>query len=301
MKLRKNLRTLFAAYNAASPADKPNTELMRLKAAILALKNEATHPSLLIGRPDVVADIANDIAGGMLGTGSTLASRYDDFVWAHHQVMMLGPNDASGPNFAHRGPAFGPWHRELLKLFEAELRTPPVTPICAPVLELDQGPKRGRPRFPVHHRIPGRRRRRQPHDKVTTGDFALAAGWTLNCDEEGCGYLRRHFGGDGPGLPTAGSVRDGLSVTPYDSVRWNINSPVRHQLPQCARGLGRNAGIHNAVHRWVDGSMQPGTSPNDPVFFLHHCNVDRLWSVWEQKNPAAAPYLPDNTTAAASG
>ena len=47
--------------------------------------------------------------------------------------------------------------------------------------------------------------------------------------------------------------------------------------------------------------MQPGTSPNDPVFFFHHCNIDRLWSVWEQKNPALAPYLPDNTTAAANG
>ena len=26
-----------------------------------------------------------------------------------------------GPNFAHHGPAFGPWHRQLLKLYEAEL------------------------------------------------------------------------------------------------------------------------------------------------------------------------------------
>ena len=116
MKCRKNLRTLFAEYNAASPADKPNTALMKLKNAILALKNPATHPSQLIGRADVAADIASDIATGDLGPGSTLASRYDDFVWAHHQVMMLGPNDPNGPNYAHRGPAFGPWHRELLKL-----------------------------------------------------------------------------------------------------------------------------------------------------------------------------------------
>ena len=35
--------------------------------------------------------------------------------------------------------------------------------------------------------------------------------------------------------------------------------------------------MHNLVHRWVGGSMGPGTSPNDPVFFLHHCNVDRIW------------------------
>ena len=124
MKCRKNLRVLFAEYNAASAADKPNTALMKLKNAILALKNPALHPSLLISRPDVVADIANDVAAvpPMLGPGSTLVSRYDDFVWAHHQVMMQGPNDPFGPNVAHRGPAFGPWHRELLKLYEQELQ-----------------------------------------------------------------------------------------------------------------------------------------------------------------------------------
>lgn len=33
--------------------------------------------------------------------------------------------------------------------------------------------------------------------------------------------------------------------------------------------------------------MLPGTSPNDPVFFLHHCNVDRLWWQWQQNHPDA--------------
>ena len=38
--------------------------------------------------------------------------------------------------------------------------------------------------------------------------------------------------------------------------------------------------------------MGPATSPNDPVFYLNHANVDRIWSGWQQKhgNP---PYLPD--------
>jgi hypothetical protein len=44
-------------------------------------------------------------------------------------------------------------------------------------------------------------------------------------------------------------------------------------------------GIHNIVHRWVSGSMQPGTSPNDPVFFMHHCNIDRLWALWQFRHP----------------
>ena len=26
--------------------------------------------------------------------------------------------------------------------------------------------------------------------------------------------------------------------------------------------------------------MAPATSPNDPVFYLNHCNVDRIWEAW---------------------
>jgi hypothetical protein len=302
MKLRKNLRALFAEYNAASAADKPGTALMKLKAAILALKDEATHPSLLITRADVVADIANDISMGMLGPGSTLKSRYDDFVWAHHQVMMLGPNGSSGPNFAHRGPAFGPWHRQLLKLFEEELRGAIGHPdLCLPYWDWTKDQSAADPGFPFTIEFLGGDGAGNPHDQVTTGAFSLAAGWKLNCDEEGFGYLRRHFGGDGPGLPTPQSVMDCLAVTPYDSSPWNWSSSALTSLRNVLEGWVGPRGIHNAVHRWVDGSMQPGTSPNDPVFFLHHCNIDRLWSIWEQKNPAQAPYLPDNSTAAANG
>ena len=39
--------------------------------------------------------------------------------------------------------------------------------------------------------------------------------------------------------------------------------------------------IHGSVHGWVGGSMSsPYTSPADPVFWLHHANLDRLWWVW---------------------
>ena len=29
--------------------------------------------------------------------------------------------------------------------------------------------------------------------------------------------------------------------------------------------------------------MLPGTSPNDPVFFLHHCFVDKIWADWQTR------------------
>jgi tyrosinase len=46
-------------------------------------------------------------------------------------------------------------------------------------------------------------------------------------------------------------------------------------------------GIHGSVHIWVGGTMSDASvSPADPVFWLHHANLDRLWWAWY--NNAAA-------------
>lgn len=45
---------------------------------------------------------------------------------------------------------------------------------------------------------------------------------------------------------------------------------------------------HNGVHGWVGGTMALiTTAPADPVFWLHHAQIDRLWSIW-QAEPANA-------------
>jgi tyrosinase len=51
--------------------------------------------------------------------------------------------------------------------------------------------------------------------------------------------------------------------------------------------------MHNLVHMWVGGSMTSMTSPNDPVFWLHHCFMDRLWTDWQMMHQDQAKYLPD--------
>jgi tyrosinase len=43
-------------------------------------------------------------------------------------------------------------------------------------------------------------------------------------------------------------------------------------------------GPHGAIHASVGGDMAPATSPNDPVFFLHHTQIDRLWAQWQDDN-----------------
>ncbi|KAI9868865.1 MAG: hypothetical protein M1813_004716 [Trichoglossum hirsutum] len=47
--------------------------------------------------------------------------------------------------------------------------------------------------------------------------------------------------------------------------------------------------IHNNVHNWIGGdSGQMNDVPvaaYDPIFFLHHCNIDRLYAIWQSLNP----------------
>jgi len=60
---------------------------------------------------------------------------------------------------------------------------------------------------------------------------------------------------------------------------------------------------HNTVHRCVgshdcnfvqaEGFMTDMLSPVDPIFFLHHANIDRLWDVWTRKQMLLGqPILP---------
>ncbi|HEU0054345.1 MAG TPA: tyrosinase family protein [Longimicrobium sp.] len=37
---------------------------------------------------------------------------------------------------------------------------------------------------------------------------------------------------------------------------------------------------HDQTHVWVNGNMVTMMSPLDPIFWLHHCNIDRLWAQW---------------------
>lgn len=51
---------------------------------------------------------------------------------------------------------------------------------------------------------------------------------------------------------------------------------------------------HNPVHGRVGGWMGTFQSPIDPLFWIHHCNIDRLWAVWlgleGRKNPTATAW-----------
>lgn len=39
--------------------------------------------------------------------------------------------------------------------------------------------------------------------------------------------------------------------------------------------------IHNLIHNWVGGTMGDlTTAAADPIFWMHHANIDRLWREW---------------------
>ena len=50
---------------------------------------------------------------------------------------------------------------------------------------------------------------------------------------------------------------------------------------------------HDQTHIAVGGLMSQYLSPTDPIFWMHHSNIDRLWDVWTRKQQAAGgPILP---------
>jgi len=45
---------------------------------------------------------------------------------------------------------------------------------------------------------------------------------------------------------------------------------------------------HNQIHVWVSGFMVTFRSSFDPLFWCHHCNIDRQGWEWQQKNGDAS-------------
>lgn len=86
--------------------------------------------------------------------------------------------------------------------------------------------------------------------------------------------LSRGFAADDPAGRRAGAavgpsaVREVLSLPDYESF--------------AAALLAR---LSDPVEDWVGGDFAQYTAPNDPLYFLHLANLDRLWWVWQHVDP----------------
>lgn len=124
-------------------------------------------------------------------------------------------------------------------------------------------------------------------------------------------------------LPTKEDVAEVLSRPRYDAAPYDDTSDPAVSFRNALEGFPRNSpdglrtlngcdpdghngtipnplrsggGMHNVVHPFVGGVTDPTgqlsagtmsniqTSPNDPSFFLHHANIDRLWAKWQATN-----------------
>jgi tyrosinase len=82
----------------------------------------------------------------------------------------------------------------------------------------------------------------------------------------------------------AGVMRDILQETAFElfgsSRPDGQNTPDPRWLREWGNQGELEANPHNQVHSRVGGLMVTGGSPLDPLFLMHHCNIDRLWSRW---------------------
>jgi tyrosinase len=166
---------------------------------------------------------------------------------------------------------FLPWHRRFLMAFEkelqqadCELRPNAQEPLAVPYWRWpDPFPEWLRdflPADPTSGNAPPRRRLAVPPLKPTAADVA---------------YVVEGFRAQLPGN----------DVDDYVRFTWGLEGWGR-------RADGASLRAHNHVHDWVGGVMSdPLSSPRDPVFWLHHAEVDRLWHIWQTTHPDAAPPL----------
>jgi len=237
-----------------------------------------------MGRPNLYLLTSaqwNDVVRALDGIKSS--GVYDAFTRRHNQAMMaptlLPGETGTQRNVAHRGPAFLPWHRQALAELEAEMQrvVPGVRIPYWPWHADGSGWRTAR----VWTLAGGNGDARQSY-RVTTGPFRL---WTSVVWNASTGSfssragVKRQFATSGamPGAPS-------MSVPAYDASPWSEASSASGSF---RRALEAN---HNTVHNLVGGDMTSGTSPNDPLFWMHHANVDRLWAAWEARWGTA--YLP---------
>ena len=91
-------------------------------------------------------------------------------------------------------------------------------------------------------------------------DPALLESWSVERDEF-----------DESLLPTKGLVNQVMRLSPFRPFQRNLEA------------------IHNPVHNAVGGDMATAHSPADPIFFLHHAAIDRLWAQWQASSRGAEP------------
>jgi tyrosinase len=267
---------------------------------------------------------------------------YDQFVKWHYLAFRCKPNNFDVHGYpAHMGPAFLPWHRVYLRVFEEALRDVSGKDITVPYWDWTDAASTsavfaddfmggsGDPanRYAV---MTGPFRKGEWTVEFTDDDDVDSIFVDIETDPNPVPYLTRALGVNPAWtsvLPTAQDVATTLSVSTYDAAPWDPSvdttksfrnslegwrgksgiycDSVTKNMDAKANGSGLRSKMHNIVHVYVGGiftpdpanqavrhagSMAQNTSPNDPIFWIHHSNIDRIWTAWMKRHGRS--YLP---------
>jgi tyrosinase len=241
---------------------------------------------------------------------------YDEFVNLHKAAYhkpspWAGHDDADYHvrNGDQKGPAFLPWHRQQLNLYEAALqRVSNDTTLALPYWNYMKDSMKKNPAKTALWSAQGIGSNGRAEDhKVVDGPFA---NWPLKYADLGEPTLERNVGHN---FPTPGVAEDFLVAfdqTNYDSPPYTAQSKTGFRnfiegfgkaavsgqtIPPSSDGAGdmkhglQHLSLHAAAHAFVGRSMINSTSPNDPAFYMLHAFTDALWMSWQVKQLAKFP------------
>lgn len=183
--------------------------------------------------------------------------RYADFRNMHVSASLAQ---------AHGAAAFLPWHRAYLLDLERELQA--IDPsVALPYWRFDQpAPNIFTPDFMGQA------------DSFGAVQFASTNPFTFWKVDGITGFNRQPF---------FDTDTEPAQVNP-DSITLALGSSFRK-----FRTMEGNP--HGSAHVSFDGPINdPATAPRDPIFFLLHCNVDRLWAKWQKANSRFDPNVPSS-------
>jgi len=242
--------------------------------------------------------------------GEDVGNWYDHFVASHMRKLVCWTDEPGQGGFGHNGPDLLTWHRQYLLEFEAAMSTVMGKPMAIPYWDWTD-PDSIEMVFADDFMGPAG----DPDNgyMVMSGPFRRGE-WRLNVkgfESTNPGqfdWLVRAMGisADHITLPRRDEVQQALLRPRYDDAPWGVVTSMDKSFRAfvdgmiSATGTTCNGGaisvqdvtgtlLHGTVHLWVGGTTPEGnpgsladtvTSPNDPVFWLHHANIDRLAETW---------------------
>ena len=225
--------------------------------------------------------------------GKAEISLYDQFVAIHLGVTSRFQGAILAGNLigdgAHGNAAFCAWHREFIRRFELALQeVKPAKdgelPVSLPYWDWTRHIETEHVLFKDDFMGPNGGPNGKGGGILESGHFAKKNGWVV--DERlhirNLGVEQNNLNPPPPYQNSGTALR--RNMRPFNELASSGN--VRFALRQTTfrefrTTLEAGPRLHNFGHNWIGGSMNMMSSPQDPVFFLHHANVDRLWALWQ--------------------